>query len=184
LIAAAELVALAALVGVAVVLAGAAWMIPLAVAVPLFGVELWFDARSRSRRLLPELCGAIGIAAIVAAIVVADGGSGPLAIALWTVLAARAVASVTFARTQVLRLRAGSSSTIASDVAQAAGVAIAVAAWFVDASVGVGALCVIAIVAVQLAWSRGPARPAKVVGIWQMVFGLVVVAGAAIGVLA
>ena len=30
---------------------------------PLVGVELWFDMRSRSRRLIPELCGAVGIAA-------------------------------------------------------------------------------------------------------------------------
>ena len=46
-------------------------------------------ARSRSRRLLPELCGAVGIAAVVSAIVVADDGSGWLALALWMVLAAR-----------------------------------------------------------------------------------------------
>ncbi len=132
---------------------------------------------------MPELCGAIGISGFVAAIVVADGGAASLAIALWCVLAARAVASVTFARGQVLRLHHGSSSTSDSDLAQLAGVAIAVVAWLVDAGVAVGALCVLAVTVTQFGWSRGPARPAKVVGIWQMVFGLVVVAGTAIGVL-
>ena len=183
-VAAVELVLLAVLVTVAVVLAGATWMIPLAPAGVLFGIELWFDARSRSRRLLPELCGAVGIAAVVSAIVVADGGSGMLALALWMVLAARAVASVTFAQGQVHRLRHGDWSKRASDVAQLAGAVIALAAALVDPSVWSGAVCVLAIVAVQLAWSRGPARHAKVVGMWQMVFGLSLVAATALGVLA
>jgi YwiC-like protein len=177
-----ELASIAVLVAVALALAGATWMIPLAAALPLFGVELWYDARSRSRRLLPELCGAVGIAAVVSAIVLADGRSWALAGALWLILTARAVASVTFARGQVLRLRHGATTTTASDLAQLAGLAIAIAAWLVDPRVALGAVCVLAVVTAQFAWSRGPARAAKVVGIWQMVFGLVVVAGTAAGV--
>ncbi len=175
---------LVALVATAWVAAGAEWMIPLAVALPLFAVELAFDARSRSRRLLPELCGAVGIAAVAASIVLADGQSARLAVALWLILAARAVASVTFARTQVLRLRHRETSTSTSDLAQVAGIAIAIVACGVDTLVVAGAVCVGAVVITQFAWSRGRARPAKVVGIWQMVFGLVVVTGTAIGVLA
>ena len=165
------------------VLAGVTWLIPLAPAGVLFGVELWFDARSRSRRLLPELCGAVGIAAVVSAIVVADDGSGWLALALWMVLAARAIASVTFAQGQVHRLRHGDWSKRTSDVAQLVGAVIALGAVLVDSSVWSGAVCVLAIVAVQVAWSRGPARRAKVVGIWQMVFGLALVVATALGVL-
>ena len=77
--------------------AGGEWVVPFAVALPLFVVELWYDARSRSRRLVPELCGAVGIAAVVAAIALAGGEGTALAIALWIVLAARAIASVPFA---------------------------------------------------------------------------------------
>ncbi len=93
------------------------------------------------------------------------------------------VASVAFARGQVLRLHHGTTSTTTSDVAQVAGLAIAMVAWAVDHSVAGGSVCVLAVVVAQFAWSRGPVRPAKVVGIWQMVFGLIVVAGATIGVL-
>jgi hypothetical protein len=182
-LAAAELTLLAVLVTVAVVLAGAAWMIPLAPAAVLFGIELWFDRRSRSRRLLPELCGAVGIAAVASAIVVADNGSALLAIGLWLILAARAVASVAFAHTQVHRLRDGAWSTRTSDLAQLGGLVIALIAALVEPLVGWGALCVVAVVAVQFGWSRGPARSAKVVGLWQMVFGLAVVAMTALGVL-
>ena len=180
--AAIEMAAFTLLVVVAVVFASSSWFVPVACALPLFAVELWFDARSRGRRLLPELCGAIGIASVVAAIVLADGRSSTLAFGLWAVLGARAIASVTFARVQVLRLRQGLTSTRASDVAQLLGVMVAIAAWIVDSSVGLGSIAVLVVVAAQFAWSRGPARPAKVVGLWQLVFGLSVVAATALGV--
>ncbi len=183
-IAAVELTVIAVLTVVALVDAGWEWTIPFAVAVPLFGVELWFDARSRSRRLVPELCGAVGITAVVAAIALAGGESATLAVALWIVLAARAVASVPFARVQVLRLKSGASPTVVSDVAQLAGIALAAVAWLVDADVALGAASVALVAIVQFAWSRGPARPAKVVGISQLVLGLIVVVTTAIGVLA
>ena len=63
-----EATAMVVLAGVALARSGAVWLIPVAVAAPLVLVELAFDARSRSRRLLPELCGAAGIAASAAAI--------------------------------------------------------------------------------------------------------------------
>ena len=133
---------------------------------------------------MPELCGAVGITAVVAAITLAGGESATLAVALWIVLGARAVASVPFARVQVLRLKSGGSSTVVSDVAQVTGIALAAVAWLVDANVALGAVSVVLVAVVQFAWSRGPARPAKVVGISQLVLGLIVVATTAIGVLA
>ena len=70
-IAVVELILLVGAVGLAIVAAGWTWLVPFAVAAPLFAVELWFDVRSRGRRLVPELCGAIGITAAAAAIVIA-----------------------------------------------------------------------------------------------------------------
>ena len=60
-------------------MADARALVPLAVAAPLFAVELWFDARSRGRRLVPALCGAVGISAVVAVIVLLDDQSASLA---------------------------------------------------------------------------------------------------------
>jgi hypothetical protein len=184
-VAGAELIVLVAMVAVAFARAGADWMVPFAIALPLFGVELWFDARSRGRRLAPELCGAVGICATVTAIALAGGEGWALAFALWLVLAARAVASVPFARVQVLRLRATSPSTpssVVSDVAQVAAVVVAVIACAIDSAVLAGAVAVAVVALVQLAWSRGPARPALAVGFSQLGFGLAVVAATAIGV--
>ncbi|MGH9095166.1 MAG: YwiC-like family protein [Acidimicrobiales bacterium] len=76
------------------------WWAPLASALPLFGLELSFDVRSRGRRLVPDLAGAVGMGAVAAAIGWAAGLDAVLAVGLWVVLAARAVAAVPFARTQ------------------------------------------------------------------------------------
>jgi YwiC-like protein len=181
-IAALELVGLALLVTFAAVDAGVDWMAPFALALPLFAIELWFDARSRGRRLVPELCGAIGITAVVAAVALAGDESSMLAIALWAVLAGRAVASVPFARTQVLRLKSGAATVGVSDLAQVLGVAVAVGGWLVDARVALGTGAVVLVALAQFAWSRGPARRAKVVGLWQLAFGLTVVGATAISV--
>jgi hypothetical protein len=181
-VAAAELAVLGALTVVALAAAGARWLLPLAVALPCFAVELWFDVHGHGRRLAPELAGAVGITAVVAAIALADDTSASLAIALWMVLGARATASVPFARGQVRRLRRGAQPMRVTDLAQAAGAALAVVAWVVEPDVLLGSIAVLAVVVTQLVWSRRPPRPAKVVGLRQLALGLLVVAATAIGV--
>ncbi|MCC6435634.1 MAG: YwiC-like family protein, partial [Acidimicrobiales bacterium] len=56
-VAGAELLVLATLVTAAALTADARFWWPLLAAAPLVAIELWFDMRSRSRRLLPELAG-------------------------------------------------------------------------------------------------------------------------------
>jgi hypothetical protein len=181
-VAAVELLVLVAMVAVAFARAGAEWVVPFAIALPLFGVELWFDARSRGRRMVPELCGAIGITAVVASIALAGGEGAALAVALWLVLAGRAAASVPFARVQVQRLKSSPPPPTASDLAQLGGVVLAAIAVAVDSAVLPGAVAVLVVAVVQFAWSRGPARPALAVGLSQLAFGIAVVVVTAIGV--
>ena len=181
-IAAGELAVLAAATSLALAGAGWRWTIPLAVAVPLFVTELWFDVRSRGRRLLPELCGAAGITAVAAAIVVAGDGSGALAVAVSLILAARAIASIPYVRTQIERLRHGSASTAGWRRFQVAGVLVALSAVAVERQVAAGAAAVLALVVAQVVWSRRPVPPARALGMRQLVLGLIVVAITALGV--
>jgi len=184
-IAAIETVLLVALAAAALIGSGWHWLLPLAIAAPLFAVELWFDVRSRSRRLLPELCGAVGISAVVASIVIAGDGSGQLAVAAWMILAARASASIPFVRTQIARMRRGAASLGTSDTFQLAGAALALGAAAVDDQVVLGAGAVVALAVAQaVATRRRNIPPVKVIGVRQMAFGLVVVAATAIGVFA
>lgn len=178
-----EIGAMAALGVAALVSGGWHWLIPIAIAAPLFAVELWFDVRSRGRRLVPELFGAVGMGAVAAAIVIAGNGSNALAAGAWLVLAARSVAAIPFIRTQIMRLRRGSASTRASDLSQLAALILAGAAAAVDPDVLVGSLGILVIVIVQLVWVRqSPVAPAKVAGIRQMMIGFALVAVTAIGV--
>lgn len=50
------------------------WWIPAVAAAPLVAVELAYDIRSRRRRMVPELTGAVAIAAVAAAVVIAGDG--------------------------------------------------------------------------------------------------------------
>jgi hypothetical protein len=175
-VAATELAAMAALVALATALAGFRWWAMVAVAVPLVAVELWYDARSRGRRLIPELCGAIGVAAAAAAIVVAGDGGTALAVAAWLVLAARAIGSIPCVRTQIRRVRRGAADTTGSDLAQLASVAVAIVAVVVHRDTVAGAAVVGAIAVLQLIWSRRTPTSVKAVGLTQMALGLTVVA--------
>ena len=152
-----------------------------AVARELAGVA--FDIRSRGRRLVPELCGAVGIAAVAASIVLAADRSGRLAIGVWLVLGARVVGAIPFVRVQIMRLRRGHGPVWQSDVAQATSVAVAVMAVVADRRLLAGLVGVVVLAVMQSVWVRRAPIPAKQIGLRQMAIGLALVAVTAAGVL-
>lgn len=163
--------------------AGWSWLIPAAFAAPLVGVSFWYDVRSRSRRLTPELCGAVGMAAVTASIVLAGGGDATLGVALAMILAGRSVGAIVFVRVQIARLRRPGSSVGRSDLAQFVAAAVGAAAVAVDIHALAGAAAIVGFGCIHAVQSRRPLRPIKAVGVQQMVFGLVLVAVTATGAL-
>ncbi len=178
-----ELIVLGSTVALAVSLAGWSWMAPVLVAGPLVAIELSFDVRSRGRRLVPELCGAIGISAVAASIVLAAGQGSGLAAGVWLVLAARAVGAIPFIRIHILRLRRGQAPVWQSDLAQVVSVTVATSAVFADRRLLLGLAGVVMLAAAQSVWVRRAPIPAKQVGLRQMGIGLALVAVTAAGVL-
>lgn len=181
-VAAIEGIVVVVLVAIALLSGSARWLLLLAIAVPLVAVELDFDLRSRSRRLVPELCGAVGMSAVVACIVLAAREPAELAVALWLVVAGRSVASIPFARTQIERLHARPVRFLVSDVAQVVGVALAVVATVLERSVFPGLIALGVLAAVQVVALRRRPVPAVVLGIGQSVAGVVIVLVTAAGV--
>ena len=179
-----ELAVLALLAIGALVLAKPGFWLPGVIALPLLALEAWFDVRSRSRRLVPELAGAVGVCSVAAMVVVADGRAGRLAAGAWLVLAARVVTSIPHVRAQIARLHDRPSSpgpAVAGDLAAAA---LAAAAVGLDHRLAAGAAALVVIVAMQrLAGARPVPRPV-VLGLRQMAFGFGVVLVAGLGVLA
>ncbi len=178
-----ELIVLGSTVALAFALAGWSWLVPVVVAGPLVAIELSFDVRSRGRRLVPQLCGAVGITAVAASIVLAAGRSNGLAAGVWLVLTARAVGAIPFVRVQILRLRGPHGPVWQSDLAQVVSVAVATAAVIADHRLLFGLVGVVILAAMQFVWVRRAPIPAKQVGLRQMGMGLALVALTAVGVL-
>jgi hypothetical protein len=183
-VASVELVALVALAGAATFGADARFWWPLVVAAPLVGIELWFDMRSRSRQLLPELAGTVGIGSVAAAIALAGGAKTALALGLWVVVAARATAAIPYARTQVFRTRGRPHQLWHSDLAQAVAVVAVTVAWSAGTVPFAAVIVLAAVGAFNVGAVRSPPRPAKTIGLQQMFFGIAVVIVTAIAVLA
>jgi hypothetical protein len=176
------LVAAAALAG-ALALAAAALWVPLALAAPLAAVQLFSDARGRSRDVAAELAGSVALASSVAVIGLAGGLPMRIALALWLVLAARAVSSVLYVRARIRLDRgidAGLRSVYASHLA---GLAIAGALVLLgDAPwLAVLALAVLSGRAVLgVSKLRRPLRP-RMLGLQELGYGVLTVLLLALG---
>lgn len=181
-VASAEVLLIVGLVGVATWSAGWRWWVPVLVALPLVAVEWSFDVRSRGRRLVPELCGAVGVAASVAAIVIAGGDAASLAVGCWMVLAGRSLGAIPFVRSQIVQARRGVLETRGSDLAQVAAVCVAAAAVVLDRAMVAGAVGVAVLAGLQAWWVRREPPVVKVLGLRQMALGLALVVVTAIGV--
>ncbi len=151
------------------------WWQPIAVAAPLVAVELWYDARSRSRRLVPELAGTVGIASIAAAVALAGGLETATAHGLWLVMGARAVAAVFFVRLQLRRAKKQPHNTSVSDLAQLGAIGVTLIGLALDAVPLAGVAAVAALAAVHVALARTAPPRTGVLGAQQIVLGLTVV---------
>ncbi|HEX6235651.1 MAG TPA: YwiC-like family protein [Acidimicrobiales bacterium] len=170
------------LAGAALLSPGRIWWPALAVA-PLVATELWFDMRSRSRRLVPELAGAVGISAVATMIALAGDADASVAVGLWAVLSARAIAAIPVVRGQVARLHGRRADPRLSVAAQGVALAVAALAVVADLRLVAGAVAVGAVVAYHAATARRPIPRAVVLGMRQLVLGLAVVVVTAVGVL-
>ncbi len=181
-VAAVELVGVGLAIVVAAVLArDPLWWLPMVVAAPLFALALWFDMRSLSRHLIPEVVGSVAIAGIAAMGALAGGAAWALALGAWVILGARILSSIPHVRAQVRRVhgqQAAIGPTLIGDLGAlvAAGLAVRL-----DGSLVVGAMAVLGLIVVQRVTLLRPPRPAKVLGVRQMILGFTVVVATALG---
>lgn len=84
------------------------FLLPLLMALPFALIQLWYDARNQSRKLPPEICGAIALGAIAPMIAILGGWSMTPALILWLFLLGRIIPSILYVRAR-LRLEKGNS---------------------------------------------------------------------------
>ncbi len=182
-VAAVELLVLVGLVVTAVVTASSPFWAPLVLAAPLVLVEGWFDIRSRSRRLVPEVAGAVAVCSVVAMVVLADGGSGRLAAGLWLVLAARVVTSIPHVRDRIAELHGRAVDPRGARRADGLALLLAVVAVALDPQLAAGAAAVLGVVGLQRLSAHRPTDRAVVLGLRQMALGFGLVLVTALGVI-
>lgn len=183
-VAAVDLAVLALLAAAALRLAQPGFWVPGAVALPLLAVEGWYEIRSRGRRLVPELAGAVGVCSVTAMVVLAEGQSGRLAAGVWLVLAARVATSIPHVRAQIARLHQRPSQARAASAGDLAAVVLVAAAVGLDHSLAAGAVAVLVVIGIQRRAPRRPVPRAVVLGMRQTAMGFAVVVVTAMGVLA
>ncbi len=182
-LAAAELSGIGLAVLVAAVLArDPLWWLPMVVAAPLFALALWFDMRSLSRHLIPEVVGSVAIAGVAAMGALAGGAVWALALGAWVILGARIFTSIPHVRAQVRRIHGQPAAIAPTLIGDLSAIVAAVVAVLLDGSLVVGAIAVLGLIVIQRITLLRPPRPAKVLGIRQMILGFAVVAATAIGV--
>lgn len=170
-----ELIAIGALILVALSLSHDPFWWPVMVAVPLVAVGLWYDMRSRSRHLVAEVAGVLGIAAAAPVVALAGGVTNEVAVGVWLVVASRSVAAVGLVRVALKRAKEQEHRRWHADLAQA----VAVAAGAVGVIAGLipwPALVVLGAGAASgVVTTRLPPVAAYVVGAQQVVVGLTVI---------
>ncbi|MGK2859368.1 MAG: YwiC-like family protein [Thermoanaerobaculia bacterium] len=120
--------------------------LPLLLAGPLVVGLVWFDARGKSRDIVPELVGPVALASVAASMLMLGGRSLPVALAVWGLLSLRGVPSVLYVRSR-LRLEYGRETSRVLPVAAHAA-AIAAALWL--AKLGLAPFWVVPLYAILL----------------------------------
>ena len=167
----------------ALALASAPFWPALAVAAPIGLLALSFDARGRSREVLPELAGAVALGASATAIALAGGAPAGVAWSAWALLALRAITSVLYVRARIRLdrgLAAGPGLVLAGHaVALAAAAALARSAW----APWLAALAFLVLLA-RATWGLSPRRRRvrpQALGFQELGFGLLTLALLAFG---
>ena len=174
-------VVVASVVAAALLAADTQWWLPLLLAAPLFGLALWFDMRSLSRHLVPEVVGSVAVASVAAMGALAGGATWPLALGAWVILGARIATSIPHVRAQVRRIHGQAAPVGQTLIGDATALVLALVAVVVDGSLLPGAVAIVALVAIQRLTLVRPPRPAKALGVRQMILGFGVVGATALG---
>ncbi|HEX3101747.1 MAG TPA: YwiC-like family protein [Pyrinomonadaceae bacterium] len=158
-------------------------LVPLLFIMPLAAVQIRYDVARQSRRLLPELCGAVALSSSAAVIALAGGWSYASAAALSVIFVLRMVPSILYVRNRLL-LEKGKSHSIAVPVGThiLAFAVVTILSYF-----GLCPVVTAVVFAVLLgrAWvglsSYRRKRKAMQLGILEVVFGVLTVLSVVVG---
>jgi len=153
------------------------FLLPVFIAMPLAAVQVVYDARNQSRKLLPELCGAAALAMIAPSLALLASWSLPAALALSLPLIARAITAILYVRAR-LRLEHGKPQPPLPIWAVHAFALLGVLGLALSNVLPAMTVLAFAILAARAALGLSAyrkARPAKIIGFQEIGYGLLTV---------
>jgi hypothetical protein len=158
--------------GAATYVAGGRPLIALGAALPFAALQFAHDARNRGRQIVAEVAGAIAPGSLAAAIALAAKWPEASSLALWALVAARAVPSILYVRSL---LRGGRRSTVL--LAHIGAAASAAGLWAAGLTPASGILAML----VLLSRARQVSLTARRIGMRELGYGALTVAVIAAG---
>ena len=153
------------------------WVLPLAI------FQIYIDASRQSRKLIPELTGAIVMSTSIAAIGLAANMPLVNAAALWVIFASRSIASVLYVRER-LRLEKGKqySRMIPTFAHVTALLLVSMLAFYgLSSFLTIMAMSVLAYRAIAGLSAGRSKMKAMQIGVWEIIYGVLVVLSVVIG---
>lgn len=149
-------------------------LLPMLFALPLLAVQLVYDFGNQSRSPVAEVAGSAAVGAVASSIVLMQGWPMSLALGLWLALAIKAVTAVLYVRSR-LRLERGKPAGVALTL-----LAHGVACALLVVAQHYGLVPWMALVAISILTGRAAlglsrwraARPPKIIGMQELVYGL------------
>lgn len=162
-------------------------LMPISISIPFIGVQLWYDVHNKGRSLTAELAGAVATGAFASSIVLLDEWTFAVAMGLWLALAIKGVTAVLYVRSRLRLERGKPASRLLAMIVHGVGILVLLvtASYALLPWTAPVAMVILAIRAgVGLSVLR-KARPPKVIGIQEMIYGfgfvILVVLGYSVG---
>ncbi|MGB2912234.1 MAG: YwiC-like family protein [Pyrinomonadaceae bacterium] len=162
---------------------GAQSLLPFIGVLPLAVFQIYIDASRQSRKLIPELTGAVVMSASIAAIGLSANMPLVNAAALWAIFASRSLSSILYVRER-LRLEKGKHySRMIPTLAHIAALFMTAALAYYGLSPFLTILAM-SVLAYRAITGLSPDRnkmKAMQIGVWEIIYGLIVVLSVVIG---
>jgi len=158
-------------------------LLPFVLVLPFAVFQIYIDASGQSRKLIPELTGAIVMSASIASIGLSANMSCANAVALWAIFASRSIASILYVRER-LRLEKGKRySRSIPTFAHIAALFLTAALAYCGLSPFLTILAM-SVLAYRAIAGLSPGRnkmKAMQIGVWEIIYGTIVVLSVVIG---
>jgi hypothetical protein len=157
---------------------------PFTIAVPLAIIQIWYDVQNRSRDIVAEVAGAIAVGVVAAMIVLADGWQTDAAFALWGILIARIVGTILYVRARLRLERGEKPDILLAHFTHILGLISVIILFLADLVPGLAIIALSLLIARSLyglSKYRRPAPRAAIIGIQEVVFGIITIALIGVG---